>query len=127
MNQTLCWINLFFLMFVSLLPFSAGLVGHLTVHPVTQFFYFGNQLILALLLLTHWLYARRKGLTDADLHPEQATMLTWRIASMAAAFAGGLVFTPFRSEGGSLGFGVVLVTMAIARKVFVKRRFRNRR
>lgn len=28
MNQVLCWINLFFLMFVSLLPFSAGLLGH---------------------------------------------------------------------------------------------------
>jgi uncharacterized membrane protein len=37
-NGFLVWINLLFLMFVSLLPFSAGLMGHLLMHPVSQFF-----------------------------------------------------------------------------------------
>jgi uncharacterized membrane protein len=33
-NGVLVWINLLFLMFVALLPFSAGLMGHLLIHPV---------------------------------------------------------------------------------------------
>jgi uncharacterized membrane protein len=42
----LVWVNLIFLMLVSLLPFSAGLMGHLLVHPISQLFYFGNQLAM---------------------------------------------------------------------------------
>src|SRR5258708_33158951 len=55
-NGFLVWVNLIFLMFVSLLPFSAGLLGHLLVHPVSQVFYIGNQLAIALLLNVHWQY-----------------------------------------------------------------------
>ena len=59
-NQFLVWVNLLFLMFVSLLPFSSGLMGHLLMHPVSQLFYFGNMLAISLLLNLHWHYARRK-------------------------------------------------------------------
>src|ERR1035438_9753478 len=47
-NGLLLWLNLLFLMLVSLLPFSAGLMSHLLVHPVSQLFYIGNQLAIAL-------------------------------------------------------------------------------
>ena len=60
----LVWINLMFLMFIALLPFSAGLMGHLYVHPVSQFFYFGNQLAIALLLNIHWQYAKWRKIDD---------------------------------------------------------------
>jgi uncharacterized membrane protein len=60
----LVWINLVFLMLVSLLPFSAGLMSHLLIHPVTQLFYYGNQLAIALVLNLHWDYTRGKGFVD---------------------------------------------------------------
>jgi uncharacterized membrane protein len=63
-NGALLWIDLLFLMFVALLPFSAGLMAHLLVHPVSQLFYIGNQLAIAILLNAHWLYAKGKGLLD---------------------------------------------------------------
>ncbi len=61
-------INLFFLMFVSLLPFSAAMLGAFTLHqPVSLACYFGNQLALGLTINAHWIYARRHGLiTDPD-------------------------------------------------------------
>lgn len=56
-------INMFFLMFVSLLPFSTGLLGHLGPnHPVALAVYFTNQLALGVVLNAHWLYADRHGL-----------------------------------------------------------------
>jgi uncharacterized membrane protein len=84
-NGVLVWLNLLFLMVVAMLPFSAGLMGHLLIHPVSQLFYFGNQLAIAALLTAHWLYARGRGLLEsADLR--QISRLTLRIGVTAAAF-----------------------------------------
>ncbi len=82
----LVWVNLLFLMFVSLLPFSAGLMGHLFMHPVSQFFYFGNQLAISLLLNLHWQYARRKGLVVAG-DAAEAERLSLRVGLTAVVFA----------------------------------------
>jgi len=86
-NGFLVWVNLIFLMFVALLPFSAGLMGHLLMHPVSQVFYIGNQLTIALLLNLHWQYARRKGFT-IDSQPSDSGRLSFRVAHAAAIFAG---------------------------------------
>ncbi len=61
-------------------------MAHLLVHPVSQLFYIGNQLAIALLLNAHWLYARHKGLLDSS-DPGPTRSITWRIASTAAFFA----------------------------------------
>jgi len=85
-NGVLLWIDLLFLMFVALLPFSAGLMTHLLVHPVSQLFYIGNQLAIAILLNAHWLYAKRKDLLDAS-DPGFIRGVTWRIGFAGAFFA----------------------------------------
>lgn len=59
------WMNLIFLMLVALLPFSAGLMSHLLIHPVSQLFYFGNHIAIAMLLNIQWQYAKRRELADA--------------------------------------------------------------
>jgi TMEM175 potassium channel family protein len=67
-DGTIVWINLAFLMFVSLLPYSTAMLGAFTLHqPVSLGFYFGNQLALGLLLNAQWQYARARGLvTDRN-------------------------------------------------------------
>ena len=55
-------INLVFLMFVSLAPFSTAMLGSFTLRqPVSLAFYFGNQLALGLMLNAYWIYAKRQG------------------------------------------------------------------
>jgi uncharacterized membrane protein len=93
-NGVLVWISLLFLMFVALLPFSAGLMSHLLIHPVSQLFYFGNQLAIAALLNVHWLYAKRKGLLDTT-EPRQISRLTLRIAGTATVFPLCLITSVF--------------------------------
>jgi uncharacterized membrane protein len=86
----LVWVNLMFLMLVSLLPFSAGLMDHLVVHPISQVFYFGNELAIACLLNVHWLYARHKGLTGSS-EPKAMFYVNCRVVGTAAVFAACLV------------------------------------
>ncbi len=91
-NGALVWLNLLFLMFVALLPFSAGLMAHLFIHPVSQLFYFGNELAIAVLLSAHWLYARRGGLVASDsADARRISRLTLRVGVAAAALAACLI------------------------------------
>jgi uncharacterized membrane protein len=106
-NGVLVWINLIFLMFVSLLPFSAGLIGHLLMHPVSQLFYIGNQLAIALLLNLHWHYARWKGFA-VDGEPRDAARLSFRVGNMAAIFAACLVTAIFFPDYSWAPFPVLL-------------------
>jgi uncharacterized membrane protein len=85
-DSALVWINLLFLMTVSLLPFSAGLMSHLLVHPISQLFYFGNQVGISLLLAAHWIYARKKRLLDTS-DGANLRRLTIRIGTAAAGFS----------------------------------------
>jgi uncharacterized membrane protein len=90
-SGVLIWVNLVFLMLVALLPFSAGLMSHLLVHPVSQLFYFGNQFAIALMLNVHWHYARRKNLLAKDGERLEMSHLSWRIGVVTAAFAAAIV------------------------------------
>jgi uncharacterized membrane protein len=66
-TRALAMLNLLFLMFVSLLPFSTSMFTAFGPRqPVALTFYFGNQLMLSLLLLAQWLIGRRAGLNGAD-------------------------------------------------------------
>lgn len=107
-NGVLVWINLIFLMLVALLPFSAGLMSHLLIHPVSQLFYIGNQLAIAALLNIHWLYAKGSGLLDAA-DSRQMSLLTLRIGVTAAAFAASLATSVFLPAWSWVPLPVVLL------------------
>jgi uncharacterized membrane protein len=115
----LVWVNLIFLMLVSLLPFSAGLMGHLLVHPISQLFYFGNQLAIACLLNVHWLYARRTALTNGP-DRKAISSVTVRVASTAAVFAACLVIEMFAPSYSWVPLPVFLLA-AIIREAFIGR------
>jgi uncharacterized membrane protein len=91
----LVWVNLVMLMLISLLPFSAGLMSHLLVHPVSQLFYFGNLIAIALLLNVHWHYAKYKGLAAAGSDSAEVLRITYRTATVAAAFIAAFVTAVF--------------------------------
>jgi uncharacterized membrane protein len=84
-NGVLLWVNLLFLMMVALLPFSAGLMSHLFIHPVSQYFYIGNQFAIAALLSAHWFYVKCKDLHSSD-DPKQISRLTLRIYMTTVVF-----------------------------------------
>jgi TMEM175 potassium channel family protein len=62
-NRPLAMLTIPFLMFVSLLPFSTSMLTAFGLrNPVGLSFYLGNQFMLAALLATQWLLAKRQDL-----------------------------------------------------------------
>ena len=57
-------LNLAFLFFVCLLPFSVGVLGHYLRSPLAQTIYFANQFAISVLLLVMWWMARRGDLVQ---------------------------------------------------------------
>jgi uncharacterized membrane protein len=97
---------------VSLLPFSAGLMSHLLIHPVSQLFYFGNQLAIAALLNAHWFYAKRKDVLDSS-DRRQIRRLTLRMEITAAVFVACLITAVFLPAWSWVPLPVFLVGGAI--------------
>lgn len=85
-DKPLLWINLLFLMFVSVLPFSTAMLGRFTLHqPVSLGFYFGNQLAIVIALNAHWQYAVRRGLVPDEPATQSVSAL------IAALLAGPIL------------------------------------
>jgi len=86
-TRGLAFINLYFLMFISLLPFSASLIGKLGPnHPVALSVYFVNQLALSLVLNLLWSYASRHHLIDEPV-PDPRVQFMIRVQPFAYAAA----------------------------------------
>jgi uncharacterized membrane protein len=79
-TRKLVWINIGFLMFVSLLPFSTAMLGRFQSLPVGVIMYLGNQFLLAAFLKLQGLYVTRAGLlqenADLNLHHRLSNRLT---------------------------------------------------
>ena len=85
-TRALCWINLVFLMFVSLLPFSAALLGHQPASRIAFLVYYGNQFGVSFMLLLLWIYVLRGGLLEPHAEPGRVREFTVRIAGFTLAF-----------------------------------------
>jgi len=69
-DTTLIWINILFLMFVALIPFSTSLFGKFGANQITALIYGVNMLLLFNLGWALWAYATGKQrLVDSDLDP----------------------------------------------------------
>jgi len=116
-NRKLCLINVFFLMFVSLLPFTTAMMGHFMGRPLAMSLYFGNELVIAVMLWLHWRYAQRSGSLASDADPSAIRELSMRIMALPLGCTAALIVTPFFPPGAFYGFTfVLLVFQLIARK-----------
>jgi uncharacterized membrane protein len=69
-THVLVWLNIFFLMFVSLIPFSTGMLGRYPEKEVPVLIYGVNMFACVLLRYSMWRYATKgHRLVDEDLHP----------------------------------------------------------
>jgi uncharacterized membrane protein len=108
-------LNIAFLMFVSLLPFSTGMLGHFLQRTVGQEVYFANQLILGLLLLMQWRLARRMDLVS-DPNTEEASELSGRLLAFPCGAVLAMAIAPFSTAMSFYGFLAVALTIRVVRK-----------
>ncbi len=92
------WINILFLMFVALIPFSTSLIGNYPDDLADELFFSANIFAIGALALLNWLYASRgRRLVGERVTHELADLLTLRIAVIplvALAAAGVAAFKP---------------------------------
>ena len=60
-DRHLNWINLFFLLFVSTIPFTTAFLSQFISFKFAVGIYWLNIILLGLLLALHWFYARKRG------------------------------------------------------------------
>ncbi len=64
-NFNFMWINIIFLLFVSLIPFSTALIGEHPYEQIALVIYGINLIICALILYASWRYARKNALIES--------------------------------------------------------------
>lgn len=75
------WMNVFFLMWISLLPFSTGLLGSYPGQQISLIIYGTNLVLCSLSLYLNWIYATHKNrLVDAKEVTEKIRQATDRRA-----------------------------------------------
>lgn len=102
------WINILYLMTISLLPFSTALLGEYPGTRTALVVYGGNLAVIGLVLYWHWYYATHNfRLVDSDLDPQIVTLAARRILTgvIVYLFAIG---TSFASETMSLAIYLVV-------------------
>lgn len=108
LQLVLVWMNLLFLMSVSVLPFSCALLGHFLRSRAAQEIYFANLFVSALLLLLQWLVAQQKGLINRD-DPRAATAMGQRLMVFPVALAVGMGVTYYQPLAGFYAMAAVLL------------------
>ena len=73
-DSVLIWINLLWLMFVALVPFSANFVTNYGSHQLAMLFFNFNMLIIGIFYIVNWTYADKKHFFIKELSQEQNSL-----------------------------------------------------
>lgn len=86
-DRNFLWLNLLFLFSVTLIPFSAALIGQYSDQRTAVTFYGANLIATGLFLFAVWKYATNgRRLVDADLSSEVVRKASQRILIAPVAF-----------------------------------------
>ena len=79
-DRVMLWINILFLMFISLIPFSSSLLGHYPRQRAAITLYGLNLMMVGVSLYIHWSYATQElRLVDANTPPQLIVLAKRRI------------------------------------------------
>ena len=111
-NRTLTWIHLAYLLVVSLMPFSTGLLAEFITYRTALLVYWFNILMLGALLFASWRYAFHAGLVRDDVSGAMNAATTRRILVAQGLYAFGASLCVVNTYV-SIGF-IVLVQLNYA-------------
>jgi uncharacterized membrane protein len=111
-NRHLTWIQLAFLLAVSLMPFSTALLAAFTTYRLALVVYWLNILLLGAVLFGSLQYAERAGLVKDELTSDMRPVFSRRIVIAQALYAFGALLCVFNTYV-SIAF-IVLVQLNYA-------------
>lgn len=101
------WINIFWLMFVALVPFSTELTGDYGGLVTSNVIFHVNMLMIGLLLSASWFYAYKNGLMDVER--DQYLRALKRSLLMPVAAIAALLLTPFTPGYSSIAYAIMIL------------------
>ena len=108
----LVWLNLLFLMTISLLPFSCALLGHYLRNRAAQEIYFWNLFVSGFLLFLMWMFARQRKLVSED-DPRAAKAMGQQLMMFPIAIGAGALAVLYKPEAGFWAMAVVLLAFRL--------------
>lgn len=117
----LVWLNLLFLMSISTMPFSCGLLGHFLRNRAAQEIYFANMFVAAALLAAQWVIARQKKLLSED-EPLKVQLMGQQIFFFPVALGSAMLAVHFiNPEAGFYAMAVVLIGLRLWQRMWYRR------
>ncbi len=101
------WINLIWLMFVALVPFSTELMGNSTGLAASNMFFHVNMFIIGVLLTLNWFYSYHRGLLSVERKFYRDPLIKNLLLPAAALLA--MVVTPFFPDQSSLCYLIIIL------------------
>ncbi|MGB9837246.1 TMEM175 family protein [Methanothermobacter sp.] len=101
------WINIFWLMFVAMVPFSTELTGDYGEFVTSNIIFHLNMLMVGILLSVSWFYAYRNGLVDVEKDHYLRALKMNMLMPFAAILA--LIITPFKPEYSSIAYAIMIL------------------
>jgi uncharacterized membrane protein len=111
-NRHLTWFQLAFLAGIATMPFSTELLAEFFTYRTALLLYWANVLLLGLVLLASWHYARGAGLVKEGTPPEVSEAIARRIVVAQLWYACGAALCVINTRW-SIGF-IVLVQLNYA-------------
>lgn len=98
-DRPLLWINIFFLLWVALVPFSTALLSEYTKHRLAIAVYGGNMIAIGLTLAVHWWYATGKHRhVETDVPPSLVGKAMSRVLMGPLLYFVGIAMSFFSAE-----------------------------
>ena len=113
-DRHLSWIHLAFLFAVSLMPFSTRLLAEYIAYRSVLIAYWGNILLLGLVLFVSWRYATRAGLLQQEITHDRQCAVERRIVVAQALYAFGALLCLFNTYVSIAFIILVQVNFALA-------------
>ena len=122
-DRHLTWMNLTFLLAVTLMPFSTALLAAFITIRLALVVYWLNLLLLGVMLLVSWRYAQRAGLIKKDTTPELLAAVERRIVVFQVLYALAVALCVINTYISIAVIVLLQLDSAIAPRVFPLDRF----
>lgn len=116
-DRDLSWLHLGFLLTVTLMPFSTGLLAAFITLRVALVIYWLNIFLLGLMLFIAWKYAEHAGLIKEEITAEMRSAVVRRIVIAQALYAFGALLCIFSTYVSITFIVLVQLNYAIAPRI----------
>jgi len=121
-DRNLAWNHLAFLLMVSVMPFSTGLLADFITYRLALVIYWLNLLLLGMMLLRSWRYAHRAGLMKEGVAEIQSA-IERRIVIYQALYAFGALLCVINTYLSIAFIVLVQLNAALAPRIRLLNRF----